>query len=167
MLYESLVINDYLAETYDSPCRPADPLARAQLRLVVDYLDSTVNPAFFTFFMNKDPDAEPPLRAAFEATLDNLEQDLATHGGPYLCGSAYSLADVSGLPFFERMAVALPHWKGWAFDGARHPKLVAWMALVFQREAFQKVQLGDAKIIETYQKFRDMDYKFGGLAKGK
>ena len=130
-------------------------------------LDSTVNPAFFTFFMNKDPDAEPPLRAAFEATLDNLEQDLATHGGPYLCGSAYSLADVSGLPFFERMAVALLHWKGWAFDGARHPKLVAWMALVFQREAFQKVQLGDAKIIETYQKFRDMDYKFGGLAKGK
>jgi len=165
-LYESLVINEFLAESYPNPnLLPSSPLGRANMRLAVDYLDSTVNPAFFTYFGNKVNEKDPELKEAFLAALDGIEEMLEQ--GDYICGDYLTLADINYLPFFERMVVALEHFKGFTMDAGRHGKVCAWMDRVFSRPSFKACEMGRDYIIETYKLFSEMDYKFGGLNKSK
>lgn len=156
ILYESLIVNEYLAESFTAGTEsllPSSPFLRAKMRLVIDYLDSTLNKAFFAYFANSDEEKETALKESFDVSLDGMEKIMAD-GGTYMCGDSFTLADVSCLPFFERMAATLPHFKGYTFNKQRHPKIVAWMDRTFERKSFNNVKLDEADIVKGYEKMR-------------
>lgn len=165
ILYESLVINEFLAESQSSSLLPTSPLDKAKMRLAIDYLDTTLNPAFFTFFANKDDEKDSELAEAFMKALEGVEELLKSH--TFLCSSTMTLADIAYMPFFERMVVALSHFKNFTIDPARFERVCAWMTCIFNRPSFKECAMEKEKIIETYSMFRDMDYKFGGLNRNK
>ena len=110
-IFESLIINEYLAERCvgGRALLPIDAPTRARIRLWNEHLDTQLAPAHFTLLMNKDAQTEPAKRAALDAALAHYEERLV---GPYLCGATFTLADAAALPFFERLVFSLRHYKG-------------------------------------------------------
>ena len=66
---------------------------------------------------------------------------------------------------FWRPTFSLAHYK--QLDVlAPFPRTQAWLELAMQRESFAKTRRPEAKLIELYDRFLQVDYDFGGLAKG-
>lgn len=167
-IYESLIINEYLCEAYanrgGSRLLPPDPSLRARIRLWNEHLDTQLAPAHFTFLMSKDNDgseAATSKRAALDTALAHYESSLV---GPYLCGEAFTLADVAALPFFERLVFSLRHYK--QLDAlVAYPRTRAWMELAMSRPSFAATKRPEDKLVALYDRFLQVDYSFGGLNK--
>jgi glutathione S-transferase len=188
VIYESAFCNEYLCDLYNSQQQQEDisagvgtgtsllpknePIQKARIRLLNDYCDTMLGPTFFTFLMNKDESKEEELKSALIDVLsfyeDKLKGDRDSEdklkGGPYMNGQEFTLADVHVLPFFARLIVALRHFKNYDIQQS-FPNLMTWFELCSTRQSVQIVSKSDEAIIEVYQKFIDMGYKFGGLNK--
>lgn len=85
----------------------------------------------------RDADLPPQLLADAEAklveALDQMESVLA--GRPWLAGDVYSLAEVTWLPFLERMV-----FLGMSahIDAAAHPQVADWHARARARPSYQR-----------------------------
>ena len=139
-MFESHVVNEFLVERFGAEraagaaLMPPAALDRARVRLWNEHLDSQLAPAHFTLLMNKNATDEPAKRAALDAALQHYEDHLV---GPYLCGDAFTLADVAALPFFERLTFSLRHFKQYdAIDARRFPRTAAWLERAFARPSF-------------------------------
>jgi len=160
-IFESLIINEYLAESCEGGAAllPTDAVVRARIRLWNDHLDTQLAPAHFTLLMNKDGETEDAKSAALDAALAHYEAHLV---GPYLCGDTFTLADAAALPFFERLVFSLAHYK--QIDAlASYPRTRAWLEVAMARESFVKTKRPEAKLIASYDRFLKADYAFGGL----
>ena len=189
-VYESSICNEYLCEvardisskTTSSalPTPSADdegawklmpmtPKDRAALRLLNDHVDNKLNPAVYTFLMNKDSEQEPKLIDELENALTVLQDSLVSRGGPYLMGKDFSLADIHVLPFFLRMKVALKHFKGYDLSSRRDKfgPLLDWYDRCSQRDSVQRTSKSDEVINQVYRRFIEANYAFGGLNKNK
>jgi glutathione S-transferase len=113
---ESSVINEYLEDRFPAtPLRPADPVARAQMRLLVKTIDDEVHPAigvlsyaiFLRHQMNERMSAEE-LREHFRKVADpaRRERQQATHAKG-LESPAASLALGALKRFVEQLSAAL------------------------------------------------------------
>ncbi len=166
VIYESAICCEYLCDA-NSPTSlmPEDALKRAHIRLLNDHCDNVFSKTQFTFLMNKDEAKDAELSQAMEDALVTYEEALEESGGPYLMGSEFTLADVHMLPFILRLVVSLKHFKNYELPGDKFPKLLAWFDLCSKRESVQAASLSEEKIIEIYNMFVSVDYKFGGLNK--
>ena len=162
-LFESLIINEYLAEACPGgeALLPRDAATRARIRLWNEHLDTQLAPAHFTLLMNKDDSAQDTKRAALDAALAVYEESLV---GPYLCGDTFTLADAAALPFFERLVFSLVHFKQHDALSA-YPRTRRWLETAMDRDSFKTTKRPEAKLVELYERFLAMDYKFGGLNK--
>ena len=115
VVYESAIIDEYLEEKYPQiPLLPKDPLARARIRIWIDYCNTRVQRAAgFIAHNYKVEESGTELRTY----LENLDRHM--RGREYI-GDEYSLADITYIPFFvrrERYQVNigddLPHVKAW------------------------------------------------------
>ena len=115
VVYESAIIDEYLEEKYPQiPLLPKDPLARARIRVWIDYCNTRVQRAAgFIAHNYKVEESGTELRTY----LENLDRHM--RGREYI-GDEYSLADITYIPFFvrrERYQVNigddLPHVKAW------------------------------------------------------
>ena len=115
VVYESAIIDEYLEERYpEVPLMPKDPLARARIRIWIDYCNTRVQRAAGYIAHNyKVEESGTELRTY----LENLDRHM--RGREYLADE-YSLADITYIPFFvrrERYHVSigddLPHLKAW------------------------------------------------------
>ncbi len=115
VVYESAIIDEYLEERYpEVPLMPKDPLARARIRIWIDYCNTRVQRAAGYIAHNyKVEESGTELRTY----LENLNRHM--RGREYLADE-YSLADITYIPFFvrrERYQVSigddLPHVKAW------------------------------------------------------
>ena len=162
-LFESLIINEYLAERYDGEASllPADPAVRARIRMWNEHLDSQLAAAHFTLLMNKDDDTESEKAEALNEALRYYEKHLV---GPYLCGENFTLADAAALPFFERLLFSLAHYK--KLDPLQaFPRTRSWLETAMLRTSFQRTKRPEEKLIALYDRFLAVDYSFGGLNK--
>ncbi|GMI03241.1 hypothetical protein TrRE_jg12140 [Triparma retinervis] len=123
------------------------------MRLAIDHLDSNLNPAFFTFFANKDSSKDQSLSESFNQSLDTVEDFLKSR--PFLCSQTMTLADIAYIPFFERMCTALSHFKNFEIDPVRFENVCGWMKRVFDRPSFKTCEMGEEKIIKTYANVSD------------
>jgi len=172
-VYESLIVNEYLCDQYGaaSPSvMPADPVARARIRLWTEHLDTQLAPAHFTLLMNKDESSAESKRRALHDALQVYEAALSSSSGgdggdgPYLCGAHFTLADVSALPFFERMLFSLRKFS--EMDPlAAFPHTASWWELASSQPSFVVTKRDEAALEQLYKKFLAVDYSFGGLAK--
>lgn len=123
VIFESLIINEYLDEVTPGRLLPEDPLPRAQAR---GWIESTT-PCLWhcrDLSLVADAAALEGEVAALEAKLAPLEDAKAP--GPFFFGDAFSLVDGAAAPLFVRLAyfqklIAV-------MDPSRFPKLTAWSA---------------------------------------
>jgi len=162
VVYESEIVNEYLEQKYGGdrrPLMPADAASSAAVRLWNHHLNNKLAPAHFTYLMNKNESADITMREALEDALQYYESHIV---GPYLIGNQFTLADVSALPFFERLIFSCRRYKGYEIPHSMG-RLRAWLELAMQRPSFLVTKRPENKLEELYNRFLDVDYKFGGL----
>jgi glutathione S-transferase len=162
---ESLEINRQLVRTFDpdhtSGLLPADASAAAEVEQWHEHLDKRLSPAFFTALMDKSEAKEDAAKKRQELSdaLRYYEEKLV---GPFLCGEAFTLADIAAIPFFERLALAMPHYCG--YDPLEpYPRVRGWMERVMARRSVAATLRPPDELIKLYGMFVSRDYKFGGL----
>lgn len=169
VITESAVCNeflcDYLATVLgkESDLMPASPVARARIRLLNDHCDNVFTKTQFTFLMNKDAGKDTDLAIDMEQALSVYEEALGRHGGPFLLGDSFTLADIHIYPFVLRLIITLRHWKNYELPHDKFTRLLDWFSTCSQRKAIQDATVTEEKIIEIYSKFFEVDYSFGGL----
>jgi glutathione S-transferase len=130
ILPESAVINEYLNERYpEPPLLPADPAARALVRVLIFRFDDLSKPYYA---LRRGEDGARPRLDAELAKLDRL---LETQ--PFLTGSEFGLADVAYVPWIlrarERMDVDLhpfPALGEWVERLSERPSVAAEIDVV-------------------------------------
>jgi glutathione S-transferase len=112
VIAESEVINEYLDDRFPTPSlRPADPLARARMRVISRFGDLYLSPSLGALFGQTNPatrDAKLVAEKLAElgAKLDQLEQLVVA--GPYAAGPELTLADCSLATLFFFLGQILP-----------------------------------------------------------
>ncbi len=108
VLYESLIINEYLDEKYPNPpLMPKDPASRAKARILVDYGMAHFDSAYQKLRMELMKDAKEqsqPVIDGAKSDLKKLLQRFEDEIGeqPYLMGD-FSLVDADLIPRFTRL----------------------------------------------------------------
>ena len=145
-VFESAICVEYLEDKFagrGTALLPADAAQRAAVRLFISLLSFA---PFYGYLMNQDRAKDAELGAACTAAVRELEARYeaaaarvpAGAEGPFFLGSALSAADVALLPFLDRFAVTLAHYRGWDGLGAgAPPRLAAALAAARKRPAWQ------------------------------
>lgn len=108
VLYESLVINEYLDEKYPNPpLMPKDPGKRAKVRILIDYgmehLDQpyqTIRKEMMKDEKERDQAAIDKAKQELKNLLGRFERELGDQ--PFLAGD-FSLVDAALIPRFTRL----------------------------------------------------------------
>lgn len=140
-----------------------DPFVRAKIRLLNLHCDNVFTKTQFTYLMNKDDELDAELRNEMENALQYFEDSLVKSKGPYLMGTEFTLADVQVFPFIQRLVVTLEKWKDYKLPDDKFPNLLAWFNSCLERTSVIESSMTTDKIIEVYERFARVDYKFGGL----
>ncbi len=143
-VWETMAILEYLAEKYPSAgLWPEDPLHRAEARSISNEMHAGFMALRAACPMNMRRRIEPvPIDRAVNKDVARIEQIwadcLAKHGGPYLFGDTFTIADGMFAPIVNRLAIYelsdhpavksysetlsdLQAWKDWAEASAKEP----------------------------------------------
>lgn len=151
VVYESAVINELLEELHPAPAMlPADPLARAQQRIWIEWANSAVMPAMVQIYFGKTQDEEQQGREALAVALQKMDEALSTRVGPYFDGSLFGLVDATWAPIFDRFETLRVSW-GWTPDPAL-THLLAWGARLQAHPAV--VATRPQNLVEAYAPYR-------------
>jgi len=133
VLFESVVINEYLDEVTEGSMLPADPLARAHCRAWIEFGNALLSDAF-TVTSVKDEAALVDILAKLGDKLDRLEREI--QGGPFFLGANVSLVDAALMPALQRLIWANEIHPAMAIFDARPKVAGLWCALA-ERESVQ------------------------------
>ncbi|MEA5541977.1 glutathione S-transferase family protein [Limnoraphis robusta Tam1] len=167
IIYESLVINEYLSEVFGNPenkLLPENPVLKAKARILISRCDAKFVKLAYTYLSHKPTDSQEntakdeELRNTLEAELRFLDDILAESQGRYFLGEILSLVDIAFIPFFERMLVALETWKGFNIKSLNFNALNRWLDAMSSLDSYQGTQMEPEKIKEVYSRFLGSDY---------
>lgn len=174
VVYESLVVNEYLQEVFGNErvLLPATAGERAYARILISRCDAKFVKLAYTYLSHKHDETgdrtnseDERLRQQLEAELSFLDRAIGKFDGSYFLGNTVSLVDIAYIPFFERMLVALPIWKGFDLHGLNLPHLQHWLEVMANRDSYQGTRMTPEKIEAVYSRFLGMDYfKTAGIA---
>ena len=138
VLYESLIINEYLDEKYPgAPLMPKDLGKRAKIRILIDYGMNHLDPPYQTIRkeMMKDEkernqEAIEKARKDLKSLLQRFEREIGDQ--PYLAGD-FSLLDAALIPRFLRLEGmgVLPD--------ASLPRVGQWLARMKERPSVRGI----------------------------
>lgn len=154
VLYESVIINEFLDETFPEPAlMPADPFLRAQARVWIDYSNTRFIDAIYDLLGAKDAEAQAEPAAKLTACMEYMEdRGLAALGSdPFWLGSEVSLVDIAYWPFFERLP-AVTHYRGVGIP-ARCTRLKAWAEAMEARDSVQSTMHQPDYYIQSYSRY--------------
>lgn len=166
VVYESLVINEYLQEVFGSDrvkLLPTEPGLRAYARILISRCDAKFVKVCYSYLSHKpdgsdDNAKDDQLRGQLEAELRFLDTAIGKFGGPYFLGESMSLVDIAYIPFFERMQVALTTWKGLDIRRLNLSYLNHWLEVMSNSPSYGETRMTPEKIREVYSRFLGMDY---------
>jgi len=143
VLPESTVIAEYLEDRFPEPSlRPADPAARARMRLLSHFADLYFVPALVALFGQVNPAQRNAKVVAerIEELRPRYDQLAGFLGpGPLAVGAELSLADCSLYPLFF-FATRLHPLLGDKDPTAERAPLARWWQAVRKHEAVQRVE---------------------------
>jgi glutathione S-transferase len=154
-IYESAIINEYIEEVFKTPrLMPADPVARAKVRIWTDYCDDYFIDDHYALLKNQDP-------AKHRTLLDKVGRDFAfieqeglaklSDSGPYWLGSQPSLLDFVWYPFFERLP-AWAHYRGLKIPD-QCQRLKAWIVAMSGRKSVLQIANDTDYYIRHYAEY--------------
>lgn len=138
VLFESLIINEYLEEKYpEPPLLPKDPGKRAKIRILTDYGMNHLDPPY----QKIRAETMKPENEKSRETLEQAKTDLKNRlqylereiGEPYMAGE-FSLVDAALVPRFLRM-------EGFGiFPDPSLPRLGTWLKRMKERPSVRAIQ---------------------------
>jgi len=146
-LYETAAIERYVDESFPGPkLQPQDPKQRARMTQIVSVIDSYAYPALIgkcvwqrmvmpMIGQATDEGVIAEAMAKIETSVAALE-NLADPSGPYLCGTAPSLADLHVAPVMAYFS-GTPEGQSLL---AKSPKLSRWWQVMSARPSMAKTQ---------------------------
>jgi glutathione S-transferase len=156
-LPDSSVICDYLEHKFPTPpLYPSDPMLRARALWYEEYGDSilaqTIGPGlFFERIVKKmmrgqtdEALCEKTLAEKLPPLFDYLEKEIGNR--QYLVGDVFSIADIS----ISTSLVNFDH-AGETMDGARWPKLAAYMARMHERPSFKACIDEERPVVQRFR----------------
>lgn len=161
IVYESLIVNEYLSEVCGGNLMPSTPEKRALARILMSRCDSHLVKISYSYLSHKteeDPAKDDHLRHELETELGWLDKSIRQAGGNYLLGEDFSLADIAFIPFFQRITVTLSAFKNFELSQADLPHLNRWLEATAFRENCIKTSMETEKIKEIYARFLKIDY---------
>ena len=164
VVYESLVVNEYLCEVFgstDVTLMPCEPARRARARILISRCDSKLVKLSYSYLSHKraeDAVKDDQLRTQLEAELYFIDQALYESGSSYFLGQEVSLVDITFIPFFERMAVALFTFKDFDLESLKLLHINTWLDAMSNRKSYSQTRMSPERIKELYSRFLGMDY---------
>jgi len=150
ILPESAVIGEYLEDRFPEPAlRPADPAARARMRLLVHFTDLYLVPPLVALFGQVNPAQRDAavVAARLEELRPRYDQLAGFFGpGPYAVGAELSLADCAIFPLFF-FATRLHPMLGDKDPAAERAPLARWWQAVRKNDAILRVDAELAKAL--------------------
>ena len=141
VLFESVVINEYLDEATEGNMLPTDLLARARARAWIEFANELLSDVF-ALTGAKDDEALDKVIAKMDTKLDRLESEIAE--GPFFLGSEVSLVDAAFVPALQRMS--------WANElhppinsFASRPKVALWWKSLAERRSVRESAVSDLR----------------------
>jgi glutathione S-transferase len=153
-VWESAIILEYLEEAFPRhPLMPADPAARAEARLWIEFANNRLFAATHALIFTTDAAARRQRVAEMEESIRFLEREAMgkPKRRPYLLGEDLTLADIALYPWFEQVATLQ------RFSEFRMPAeckgVRAWQAAVAARPATRSCARPDDWYAEGYQRY--------------
>ncbi|KAI1773013.1 putative glutathione-S-transferase theta, GST [Hypoxylon cercidicola] len=173
-LYESLVICEYLNETYDDEKEngpsllPGDPYERARCRLWIDHIGNKIVPGFYRFIQHtpgKDYSIEQA-RENFHGHIKTLVKEMleSEQSGPWFLGEQFSLVDVILAPWAKRLFLIdyyKPGGLGFPAEGQAgdDEKVWArwrmWFDAIVNRQSVKDTWSDDDQYIKAYRRYAE------------
>jgi glutathione S-transferase len=164
VVYESLVVNEYLCEVFGGAkvtLMPNEPAERARARILISRCDSKLVKLSYSYLSHKPIEStakDDQLRTELQEELRYLDSALRESGGPYFLGEQVSLVDIAFIPFFERMVVALSTFKNFDIVSLKLPDLNTWLDAMSNRQSYSQTRTPPERIKELYSRFLDINY---------
>jgi len=154
-VFESLIIAEFFEDAFPgqgTSLLPKDPHKRAAVRFFIDEFGQSIS-TFYVLLKNQDRSKDEELKAAVVAKLKSVVNLLkATSDGPYVLGEEFSLADIAAIPFLERFAAVLKHYRD--FDPLDvDERLRAWHHASSSRPAFKETTRPAEFFIQGYASY--------------
>ncbi|PSN30060.1 Pyrimidodiazepine synthase [Blattella germanica] len=132
IIYESLIVADYLDEVYkQKPLHNKDSVKKAQDRVLIEKFGQTGGKVFMALRENNPESIEAILK-----DLETYEKELASRGTVFFGGYTPGMLDYMIWPWFERIeALKVLGGDKLAIPKNRIPKLQNWTKLMVQDDA--------------------------------
>jgi glutathione S-transferase len=141
VLFESVVINEYLDDATEGSMLPADPLDRAHSRAWIAFGTAVLSDAF-SVTSAKDEEELSVVLKKLGAKLDRLEREIGE--GPFFLGTEVSLVDAAFTPALQRLSWADEIHPAMAiFEG--RPKIARWWNALAERESVRGSAVHDLR----------------------
>lgn len=153
VVFESSVIGEYLEEVWpDPPLMPADPPARAKMRIWVDFANVRFIPHVYKLLMAQDTNAQKQRADLLVSALHRMEEHLASgDAGRFWIGDQLTSADLAFYPHLERFR-AVEHYRGVAIPD-ECPRLKDWLAMMSERPSAKAVARSPETLIRNWGKY--------------
>jgi glutathione S-transferase len=138
VIFESAVILEYLEETQPRPLYPAEPLARARARAMIEF-GSAILSDIWGLEVAPTRDVATARIEALRQKFARLEREL--DNGPWFAGGHFGLVDAVFGPvfrYFDLFDRILDHG---IFEGT--PKVAAWRAALAARPSIRNAVVDD------------------------
>lgn len=131
VLFESLVVNEYLEEAGGGrPMFPSDPLQRAYARAWIEYSTALLQDCFALTAAADEASLEQVLERVRQK-LDRLEQEVGE--GPFFLGDWMSLVDAAFVPALQRLKFTDELCPELALFGDPRPNVTRWWQAIEAR----------------------------------
>lgn len=161
VIFESMVINEYLDEAYPNQLHPQDIILRAKNRSWIEFGSECLWDAFHLSVKETEREYNE-VRDELLSKFDHLEK--AVIAAPYFNGTAFSLVDAGYAPLLQRLDY-LDELRPGIFDTSRHPKINTWKNDLLKLDTVRKSCVPEIKQLYHEQLRKRQGYVSSFLVK--
>jgi pyrimidodiazepine synthase len=136
VLYESLIIADYLDEKYPQrQLHPKDPLQKAKDQLLLRQFTKVINALLKSIHVGRVDNDEAEV---ITEGLTTFENELANRSGPFFAGQKPGMLDYMIWPWCERSDVLKMFGRAYILKKDKYQKLMDWRKIMMEDETVKK-----------------------------